>query len=62
MATESERRENVEQVEAMQRLEGFDTTDTPKWFKELTDDYIKGKVTAEEASLIGHKRLQAGDF
>ena len=62
MATESERRENVEQVEAMHKLEGFDITDTPQWFKELTDDYIKGKVTAEEASKIGHERLKAGDF
>lgn len=62
MTTEAERRENVEQVDAMHRLEGFDTTDKPQWFNDLTTDYIKGKVTAEEASKIGHERLKAGDF
>lgn len=41
------RREIVEQVDAIQRLEGFAPEEAPDWFKELTEDYILGKVTAE---------------
>ena len=41
------RRERVQQVDAIHRLEGFTPEDAPDWFKELTEDYILGKVTAE---------------
>lgn len=41
------RREIVQQVDAIHRLEGFTPEDAPDWFKELTEDYILGKVTAE---------------
>lgn len=41
------RREIVEQVDAIHRLEGFTPEDAPDWFKELTEDYILGKITAE---------------
>lgn len=41
------RREIVEQIDAIQRLEGFTPEDAPDWFKELTEDYILGKITAE---------------
>ncbi len=44
------RREIVEQVDAIHRLEGFEPEEAPEWFKELTHDYILGKVTAEEAT------------
>lgn len=44
------RREIVEQVDAIHRLEGFAPEDAPDWFKELTEDYILGKVTAEVAT------------
>lgn len=44
------RREIVEQVDAIHRLEGFTPEDAPDWFKELTEDYILGKVTAEAAT------------
>lgn len=62
MNTEAERREIVEQTDAIHRLSGFDTEDSPQWFKELTEDFISGKVTAEEASKIGHENLKAGNF
>ncbi len=44
------RREIVEQVDAINRLEGFKPEDAPDWFKELTEDYIVGNITAEEAT------------
>lgn len=51
LSTEIERRrEIVEQVDAIHRLEGFAPEDAPDWFKELTEDYILGNVTAEEAT------------
>lgn len=62
MSTEAERREIVEQTDAIHRLSGFDTEDSPQWFKALTEDFIKGKVTATEASKIGLERLRKGDF
>lgn len=45
-----QRRQIVEQVDAIHRLEGFDSADVPDWFKELTEDYILGNVTAEAAT------------
>lgn len=56
------RRNIVEQVEASHNLEGMSTKDAPQWFHDLTQDYIDGKVTAEEASKIGLARLKAGDY
>ncbi|MDZ4262246.1 MAG: antitoxin VbhA family protein [Pseudomonadota bacterium] len=44
------RREIVEQVDAIHRLEGFKPEKAPDWFKELTEDYIMGNVTAEQAT------------
>ena len=44
------RREIVEQVDAIHRLEGFTPENAPDWFKELTEGYILGKVTAEAAT------------
>lgn len=44
------RREIVEQVDAIHRLEGFSPEGAPGWFKELTEDYVLGRVTAEEAT------------
>lgn len=41
------RREIVEQVDAIHRLEGFTPEHAPDWFKELTEDYVLGKVSAE---------------
>lgn len=41
------RREIVEQVDAIHRLEGFTPEDAPDWFKELTEDYILGNLTAD---------------
>ncbi|MGN0921121.1 MAG: antitoxin VbhA family protein [Cellvibrio sp.] len=41
------RREIVEQVDAIHRLEGFKPGDAPDWFRELTEDYVLGKVSAE---------------
>ena len=48
--TPEERRENVEQVEAVERLEGFNPEDAPQWFHDLTEAYIQGKVSAEQAT------------
>jgi hypothetical protein len=48
--TPEERRENVEQTEAIQRLEGFNPEDSPQWFHDLTEAYIQGKVSAEQAT------------
>lgn len=55
--TELTRREIVEQVDAIHRLEGFDPDDAPQWFHELTEAYIQGKVTAEQATQIALARL-----
>lgn len=44
------RREIVEQVDAIHRLEGFKPEEAPDWFKELTEDYVLGRVAAEEAT------------
>lgn len=41
------RREIVEQVDAIHRLEGFSPEEAPDWFKDLTKDYILGNLTAE---------------
>jgi hypothetical protein len=48
--TPEERRENVEQVEAVGRLEGFNPKEAPQWFHDLTEAYIQGKVSAEQAT------------
>ena len=48
--TPEERRENVEQSEAIGRLEGFSPEDAPQWFHDLTEAYIQGKVSAEKAT------------
>ena len=47
---ESIRRENVEQTDAMSRLEGLDPDGAPQWFHDLTEAYIQGKVSAEQAT------------
>jgi len=48
--TPEQRRENVEQVEAVERLEGFNPEGAPQWFHDLTEAYIQGKVSAEQAT------------
>jgi hypothetical protein len=48
--TPEQRRENVEQSEAICRLEGFNPEDAPQWFHDLTEAYIQGKVSAEQAT------------
>ena len=48
--TPEQRRENVEQSEAIGRLEGFNPEDAPQWFHDLTEAYIQGKVSAEQAT------------
>src|SRR5690554_5425689 len=40
------RREIVEQVDAIHRLEGFKPEEAPDWFKDLTEGYILGNLTA----------------
>lgn len=56
------RREIVEQVDAIHRLEGFTPGDAPDWFKELTEDYILGKVTAEAATQKALEFIRIGIF
>jgi hypothetical protein len=48
--TPEQRRENVEQSEAIGRLEGFNPEAAPQWFHDLTEAYIQGKVSAEQAT------------
>ena len=57
MGTEAERRENVEQSEAISRLEGFNPEDAPQWFHDLTEAYIQGKVSAEQATQFALARI-----
>lgn len=56
------RREIVEQVDAIQKLEGFDPEDVPDWFKELTEDYILGNVTAEAATQKALEFIKSQNF
>lgn len=51
------RREIVEQVDAIHRLEGFDPDGAPQWFHDLTEAYVQGKVTAEQATQIALARI-----
>jgi hypothetical protein len=55
--TPEERRENVDQVEAVERLEGFNPEDAPQWFHDLTEAYIQGKVSAEQARQFALARI-----
>lgn len=55
--TPEERRENVEQSEAISRLEGFNPEDAPQWFHDLTEAYIQGKVSAEQATQFALARI-----
>ncbi len=55
--TPEERRENVEQSEAIGRLEGFNPDDAPQWFHDLTAAYIQGKVSAEQATQFALARI-----
>jgi len=55
--TPEERRENVEQSEAIGRLEGFNPEDAPQWFHDLTEAYIQGKVSAEQATQFALARI-----
>ena len=56
--TPEERRENVEQMEAVERLEGFNPEDAPQWFHDLTEAYIQGKVSAEQATQFALDRMK----
>ena len=55
--TPEQRRENVEQSEAIGRLEGFNPEDAPQWFHDLTEAYIQGKVSAEQATQFALARI-----
>ena len=55
--TELAQREIVEHVDAIHRLEGFDPDDAPQWFQDLTEAYVQGKVTAEQATQIALARI-----
>jgi hypothetical protein len=57
MTPEQARRENVEQSEAISRLEGFRPEDAPQWFHDLTEAYIQGKVSAEQATQFALARI-----
>jgi Antitoxin VbhA len=54
---ERARREIVEQVDAIHKLEGFDPESAPQWFHDLTEAYIQGKVTAEQATQLALARI-----
>lgn len=56
------RREIVEQVDAIHRLEGFTPEEAPSWYKELTKDYILGKVTAEAVTQKALGFIKSGKF
>lgn len=56
------RREIVDQIDAIHRLEGFKPEDAPDWFKELTEDYILGKVTAEAATQKALEFIKSSAF
>lgn len=51
------RREIVEQVDAIHKLEGFDPESAPQWFHDLTEAYIQGKVSAEQATQFALARI-----
>lgn len=51
------RREIVEQVDAIHKLEGFDPECAPQWFHDLTEAYIQGKVSAEQATQFALARI-----
>ncbi len=55
--TPEQRRENVEQSEAIGRLAGFNPEDAPQWFHDLTEAYIQGKVSAEQATQFALARI-----
>lgn len=57
MTPEQARREIVEQIEAVERLEGFNPDDAPQWFHDLTEAYIHGKVSAEQATQFALARI-----
>lgn len=56
------RREIVDQVDAIHRLEGFKPEDAPDWFKELTEDYVQGKVTADAATQKALEFIKSSAF
>jgi hypothetical protein len=58
----AQRREFVEQVEAIHNLEGMSAADAPRWFHELTEDYIQGNISAEAATQQALIRIRAGDI
>lgn len=51
------RREIVEQVDAIHKLEGFDPESAPQWYHDLTEAYIQGKVSAEQATQFALARI-----
>lgn len=48
--TPEQRRENVEQTSAIMGMEKGVPEDLPQWFHDLTEAYIQGKVSAEQAT------------
>ena len=56
--TPEQRRENVEPADAISRLEGFDPDGAPQWFHDLTEAYIQGKVSAEQATQFALKLMK----
>lgn len=56
--TPEQRRENVEQTDAIMGLDGLNSEDLPQWFHDLTAAYIQGKVSAEQATQFALHLMQ----
>lgn len=57
MTPAQKRREIIGQIDAIHRLEGFSPEDAPQWFHDLTEAYVQGKVTAEQATQVALARI-----
>lgn len=48
MLSESERKKNLEDIDAIFANEGFDPEKAPDWYKTLKRKYIAGEITSQE--------------
>lgn len=52
----------VKQVEAIHALEGMTKEIAPAWFNKLTDDYVGGRISNENAKKIALDKIKKGEY
>lgn len=57
-----EREQIVEQTDAILALEGFNASEAPQWYKDLTKEYVAGNITAEQVTKSVLEKIKSGNY